>query len=146
MHEIDYFIPQAPQNCTRTTKNLLHFDSYSQRMYKCDGYMWRAWDTGSPGATPRSPIPAPSICRIGKKNIYVYYFYNSFEGSYLVKKLLWLTDIYLTLQDLDMKKKSTLWRCVVKIKIHIKQAFHYITHLGFIPMNKDYTWNIFWQL
>lgn len=88
MHEIDYFIPQAPQNCTRTTKNLLHFDSYSQRMYKCDGYMWRAWDTGSPGATPRSPIPAPSICRIGKKKKTYMYIISIIH----LKVVIWLKN------------------------------------------------------
>ncbi|XP_062583418.1 FRAS1-related extracellular matrix protein 1-like [Saccostrea cucullata] len=57
---------QAPQNCTRTTKNLLHFDSFTQRMYKCDGYIWRVWDSGSPDESAISSIPAPSVCLIGE--------------------------------------------------------------------------------
>ena len=59
------FIQQAPQNCTWTTKNLLHFDMYSQKMYKCNGYMWTVWDSDDPADSPRGLAPAPSLCLIG---------------------------------------------------------------------------------
>ena len=62
------FIQQAPQNCTWTTKNLLHFDMYSQKMYKCNGYMWTVWDSDDPADSPRGLAPAPSLCLIGKSS------------------------------------------------------------------------------
>ncbi|XP_060082236.1 FRAS1-related extracellular matrix protein 1-like [Ylistrum balloti] len=38
---------QAPQICAKSTKGLLHFDEFAQRMYKCDGESWKSWNPDS---------------------------------------------------------------------------------------------------
>ncbi|KAK3090222.1 hypothetical protein FSP39_010172 [Pinctada imbricata] len=52
---------QAPQQCTSTTRGLLHFDDFTQRMYQCDGTSWKAWKadgSDTKDAPPNGPVPA----------------------------------------------------------------------------------------
>lgn len=57
---------QAPQECTSTTKGLLHFDMYSQQMYICDSGQWKKWTSDSKEEQQADSRSDTELCNQGE--------------------------------------------------------------------------------
>ncbi|KAK3579867.1 hypothetical protein CHS0354_025772 [Potamilus streckersoni] len=65
---------KAPQKCMELTKGLLHFDLYSQQMFKCDGREWQVWSPVS--SKDQQPESAECLQGWSKFEGFCYKFIN----------------------------------------------------------------------
>ncbi|XP_071131154.1 FRAS1-related extracellular matrix protein 1-like [Mytilus edulis] len=106
---------QAPQECTSTTKGLLHFDMYSQQMYICDSGQWKKWTSDSKEEQQADSRSDTELCNQG----------THFDGrcyTFVNERLTWNAAQY------KCEAKSSMKSTVTSVRS--KEHFDFLVNLA----------------